>query len=72
MGQAVLKATVAILAGVDPRRLELALVEGEPVGHAVLLYRGDTGWIVLDNNTLLQKPRGTYRGIWAELALAGG
>ena len=72
VGQAVLKATVAILAGVDPQRLRLALVAGEPAGHAVLLYRNDdSSWIVLDNNTLLKKPRESYRGIWAELAITG-
>jgi predicted transglutaminase-like cysteine proteinase len=71
VGQAVLKATVAILAGVDPQRLRLALVAGEPAGHAVLLYHNDSSWIVLDNNTLLKKPRESYRGIWAELAITG-
>ena len=71
VGQAVLKATVAVLAGVDPQRLRLALVAGEPAGHAVLLYRSDSGWIVLDNNTLLKKPRENYRGIWAELPITG-
>jgi predicted transglutaminase-like cysteine proteinase len=71
VGQAVLKAAVAILAGVDPQRFKLALVEGMPVGHAVLLYRSDSGWTVLDNNTLLQKPREKYQGIRVELAFAG-
>ena len=70
VGQAVLKAAVAILAGVDPQSFRLALVQGEPVGHAVLLHRSASGWTVLDNNTLLQKPREKYQGIRVELAFA--
>jgi predicted transglutaminase-like cysteine proteinase len=52
VGQVALKATLAMMVGVPPTKLRLAIVPG----HMVLLYRDTDGWLVLNNTTLVKVP----------------
>jgi predicted transglutaminase-like cysteine proteinase len=52
VGQVVLKATLAMMVGVPPAKLRLAVTPG----HMVLLYRDADGWLVLNNTTLVKVP----------------
>jgi predicted transglutaminase-like cysteine proteinase len=52
VGQAVLKATLAMMVGISPTQLRIAVTPG----HMVLLYRDTDGWLVLNNTTLVKVP----------------
>jgi predicted transglutaminase-like cysteine proteinase len=70
VAEAILKATVALLAGVPAENMRLALVNDslEEPGHAVLLMLEPRGWTVLDNRSLFKKPVSDYPNIWAQLS----
>ena len=57
VGQAVLKATLAMLVGVPPTKLRLAVTPG----HMVLLYRDADDWLVLNNTTLVKVPLDKFK-----------
>jgi predicted transglutaminase-like cysteine proteinase len=57
VGQAVLKATLAMLVGIPPTKLRLAVTSG----HMVLLYRDTDGWLVLNNSTLIKVPLDKFK-----------
>jgi predicted transglutaminase-like cysteine proteinase len=52
VGQAVLKATLAMMIGIPPTKLRLAVTRG----HMLLLYRDTDEWLVLNNTTLVKVP----------------
>jgi predicted transglutaminase-like cysteine proteinase len=52
VGQAVLKATLAMMVGVPATKLRIAVTPG----HMVLLYRDADGWLVMNNTTLVKVP----------------
>jgi predicted transglutaminase-like cysteine proteinase len=69
VGQVVLKATLAMMAGVPPVRLRLAITPG----HMVLLYRDVDGWLVLNNTTLVKVPLEQFKPtVFAEFGWTEG
>jgi predicted transglutaminase-like cysteine proteinase len=57
VGQAVLKATLAMMVGIPPTKLRLAITRG----HMVLLYRDTDEWLVLNNTTLVKVPLDRFK-----------
>jgi predicted transglutaminase-like cysteine proteinase len=69
VGQVVLKATLAMMVGVPPARLRLAVTPG----HMVLLYRDADGWLVLNNTTLVKVPLEKFKPtVFAEFGWSEG
>jgi predicted transglutaminase-like cysteine proteinase len=69
VGQVVLKATLAMMVGVPPAKLRLAVTPG----HMVLLYRDADGWLVLNNTTLVKVPLEKFKPtVFAEFGWTGG
>lgn len=69
VGQAVLKATLAMLVGIPPTKLRLAVTSA----HMVLLFRDTDGWLVLNNTTLVKVPLDKFKHtISAEFSWAKG
>ena len=69
VGQVVLKATLAMMVGVPPAKLRLAVTPG----HMVLLYRDADGWLVLNNTTLVKVPLEQFKPtVFAEFGWTEG
>jgi hypothetical protein len=69
VGQAVLKATLAMMVGVPPAKLRLAVTPG----HMVLLFRDADGWLVQNNTTLVKVPLEQFKStVFAEFGWTEG